>query len=147
MATKPKDNSELRAMGARLTAARLAAGYAEPIDFHQAFEISQSSYSHYESGSRALSRERAREFAGHLGNVSAGWLLTGEGEPPKQLPPKPSLGKRGALVEGRQTEEPGDITEHDRTELLRVWSTLPERLRVAALTLIRAAIPPEDKIG
>jgi hypothetical protein len=66
----------------RLTLARIKAGYADPKDFYEAFEIPQSTYALHESGKRGIRPKVADKYASHLRNCTGAWLLYGEGQGP-----------------------------------------------------------------
>jgi hypothetical protein len=137
MAKRLAHSSEAtREAGARLRAARLAAGYASPIDFYERFDIKQGTYGNHEAGTRALDTATAALYAKFLGNVSAGWILTGEGEPPRTLEPKSPLGKRSGAF---QAEIGGDPKEKLLDEkMLFLWGHLGLDIKIAALTLIES---------
>jgi transcriptional regulator with XRE-family HTH domain len=67
-------------IGKRLRAARKAAGYRSATALSAAKHIPMSTYSQHESGKRALNADTLFYY-GDLFGISAGWLLTGEGEP------------------------------------------------------------------
>lgn len=127
---------ERRAAGERLRQARQAAGYANPIDFYNAFDIPQGTLANHEGGSRGFDASEARRYAELLGNVTAGWLLTGEGDPPSILPAKSALGKRARVV---QAEVPGDPKQEvlDK-KLLHIWDGLDDPIKVVVLQVIEA---------
>lgn len=88
-----KDN---RAIGERLTKARKAAGLSR-AEAAASMNINYQTYSAHENGNRGVVRaiERyARKFS-----VSADWLLTGKGPPPKEREkPDPNLADWQLLV-------------------------------------------------
>jgi transcriptional regulator with XRE-family HTH domain len=47
----------------------------------------------------------------------------------------------------RKAELPGDVSEEEERELLRIWRRLPREVRNAALVLISAAISEPGKVG
>lgn len=64
----------------RLKWARERAGYETAKSFADAHGIPQGTYANHESGGRGLREKPARRYA-RLLDVSAAWLLTGDGEP------------------------------------------------------------------
>lgn len=74
----------LKHSGDRLRLARSLAGYETLNSFAVASKVAQSTLSHHESGTRGLKIGMAKRYARVLGNVTAGWLLTGEGELPSE---------------------------------------------------------------
>jgi len=70
----------------RLRAARIAAGYENAADAASALGVPYSTYAGHENGSRGLKPENLKLYARRY-KVSVGWLLTGEGELPKQIKP------------------------------------------------------------
>ena len=70
------------ASGDRLILARCAAGFAAATDFINAKNIQESAYREFETGQRDLNGELATLYAAVLGNCTADWLMTGEGELP-----------------------------------------------------------------
>lgn len=125
-----------QAAGSRLKAARLAAGYADPIDFYLRFGIKQGTYGNHEKGSRAFDTATAQLYADKLGNVTAGWLLTGEGDPPRAMDAKPSLGKRATLIEPQVDSDPKKKALDKK--LMFLWESLDPDIQVVALSVIEA---------
>lgn len=66
--------------GKRLQWARRKAGYARPADAAKAFGWNTNTYKSHENGMRGLRKPSADRYGRAL-RVSAGWLLTGEGDP------------------------------------------------------------------
>jgi len=66
----------------RLARARIAAGYKTRQAFVDAHNLGRSAYYAHESGNRGLKINVADEYAAMLGNCSAAWLLTGDGQGP-----------------------------------------------------------------
>lgn len=120
----------------RLKRARLAAGYAKAADFQSAFSLNQSTYSHHEKGTRSITLKMAAKYAGLLKNVTAGWILTGEGEEPKVLPPKSSRGKRPGSVNAKVSGN----SEHKLLDekLLFLWNHFDNDGKIAILRVMEA---------
>lgn len=72
----------------RLREARKAAGYTSTAAFAQAFDLVEGTVRSHENGNRGLRPPAAALYA-RLLNVSAAWLLTGDGEPTAALIPGP----------------------------------------------------------
>ena len=122
------------AVAERLRAARKAAGYAEAIDFYEVHGIPQGTYANHENGSRSFDAEKARFYAERLGNVTASWLLFGEGDPPREMPAKSPRGKRAALIESKLD---GDSKEESlNKKMFFIWESLHPDVKIAALTII-----------
>lgn len=69
-----------RNIGARLKAARKAAGYRSATAFAGKRDIPMSTYSQHEGGKRSMNAEALMYYAEQLG-IQAGWLLSGQGTP------------------------------------------------------------------
>jgi len=81
----------------RLKLARTCAGFRTAKEFADKHDIPQPTYAQYEGtgkSGRELTLNTAREYAAHLGNCSAAWLLTGEGEAPEQKDPAPTAAQK-----------------------------------------------------
>lgn len=72
-------------MADRLQAAREAFGFSSARSAAQAFGWKESTYGAHENGQNGFNPETARKYARAF-NVSAAWLLTGEGRGPARLP-------------------------------------------------------------
>lgn len=82
----------------RLESARIARGFKTPKDASRFFGWTYETYIQHEQGHRGISRAAAKYAKAF--RVSEGWLLTGEGTPPKGQP-EDSGG--GGLVETSST--------------------------------------------
>jgi transcriptional regulator with XRE-family HTH domain len=67
-------------LGARLRAARKAAGFNKLKEFSKKLKVPESTYCQHESGAREPSDERLKFYSKTFG-VDFGWLKTGEGQP------------------------------------------------------------------
>jgi transcriptional regulator with XRE-family HTH domain len=66
--------------GARLRAARKAAGFKTSKDFLKKYKVPASTYSQHESGSRSPN-DTMLEFYSEVFGVNLNWLKTGDGKP------------------------------------------------------------------
>ncbi|MEO8400571.1 MAG: helix-turn-helix domain-containing protein [Gammaproteobacteria bacterium] len=76
--------TEMIRLGARLRAARKAAGFKTSKDFLKKFKIPASTYSQHESGSRTPDDDTLKFYSKALG-VNFNWLLAGAGQPFKNI--------------------------------------------------------------
>lgn len=81
-------------VGARLKAARKAAGFKTSKEFIRKYHIPASTYSQHESGSRSPDSEALKFYSKSFG-VSFDWLNTGKGLPYKNIQPA----QRSAMTE------------------------------------------------
>lgn len=81
-------NYGMSTMHDRLRMAREAAGYRSAGKAAEALGMSKSTYGAHENGQNEFDPQQARTYAKKF-NVLAGWLLTGDGEPPVKSRPAP----------------------------------------------------------
>ncbi|MCB8880090.1 helix-turn-helix transcriptional regulator [Acidisoma cellulosilytica] len=122
--------------GDRLRRARIAAGYAEQIDFYDLFGIPQGTYANHESGLRGFDMIVAKDYAEKLGNVTAAWLITGEGDAPSEMSAKSPRGKRSLVGDSEIGSNPKEKALNEKMTF--VWEHLPFDAKVAVLPVIEA---------
>jgi hypothetical protein len=127
-----------RQAGERLRQARIAAGYGEQIDFYEAFAIPQGTYANHEGGLRGMDLPTAQAYADKLENVSAGWILTGEGDPPKKLPPKLSRGKRALIGDAETSGDPKESSVDEKMAF--IWRHLRLEIKLAVVSLVETLV-------
>lgn len=114
--------TDAKTPGQRLTLARIAAGYDDPVDFYRAFDIPQATYTPHETGGRGIRRDVAEKYARYLGNCTAAWILYGEGTGPAMdnravgSADRPAV--EGATVDRRYQETAAFLLLYDRLATL-----------------------------
>lgn len=96
---------EIKARGARLTKARLHAGFKKRADAIKRFRWNPNSYNPHEAGNIGFGYNTAKKYADAYG-VRADWLYSGDGPMLPNVQPVPLIGKVAA-------EEAADIVYED----------------------------------
>lgn len=100
-------------LGARLRAARKAAGFKTSKEFLKKYKVPASTYSQHESGAR-VPNDESLEFYGRVFGVTYKWLKTGKGQPYKQI----SVGKKEIMNEELIDLNKGEIKQKILTSIL-----------------------------
>lgn len=131
---KKRTDEVLPDQAIRLRQAREARGFPDAKAAAKFFGFNYNSYAQHENGNRGIRRDTAERYRKAYG-VSAGWLLTGDGD-------------RVAVIPGRPRKSPPPQPGRRQDELERLDNLLtsltPDEI-TRATTLLGAAFPGKDR--
>ncbi len=103
--------------GARLRAARKAAGFKTSLSFTRKYKIPQSTYSQHESGTRNPDEQAMKNYSKCLG-VRYEWLNNGDGLPYTKINTNQKTVMQEELLDIKPMSKSTQLVEIDHQELL-----------------------------